>query len=496
MNWFLMLWPMAAAASLTLALVHFGRWLGQRDERANLLFSVAATATASVALIEMMLARAESTAQYATLVRWCFAPLWVQLVSLILFVREYFGVGRRWLALSSVGLWTLTVIINFLPGQNLVYKAMTGLRPVEIGGATFVVGEGIANPWNAVNYLGTLLMLAFVVDASISLWRQGGRRKALVVGGGVTFFYLVAGVHSALIEAGLIQSPYVISFSFLAIVAAMSSELNGDLWRAAQVRRQLQQSEAETLRQREELAHLNRVSTMGELTTSLAHELNQPLGAILRNAESAEMLLQADVPDLEELRAIVADIRKDDERAGNVIDRLRTLLKRRDLELQTVDLVRMVNEVVALVRFDATARRVRLETDLPGDLPPVRGDRVHLQQVLLNLIMNGMDAMHNAQDGDRRVLIRARRAGDRLIEVAVSDSGPGIPPDAISRIFEPFFTTKASGMGMGLTISRSIIEAHAGRIWAENNASRGATFTFTLTVARGEGRGTNAGEMQ
>ena len=153
MNWFLILWPMAAAASLTLALVHFGRWLGQRDERANLLFSVAAIATASVALIEMMLARAESTAQYAALVRWCFGPLWVQLVSLILFVREYFGVGRRWLALSSVGLWTLTVIVNFLPGQNLVYKAMTGLRPVEIGGATFVVGEGIANPWNAVNYL-------------------------------------------------------------------------------------------------------------------------------------------------------------------------------------------------------------------------------------------------------------------------------------------------------------------------------------------------------
>ena len=248
MNWFLMLWPMAAAASLTLALVHFWRWLGQRDERANLLFSVAATATASVALIEMMLARAESTAQYATLVRWCFAPLWVQLVSLILFVREYFGVGRRWLALSSLGLWTLTVIINFLPGQNLVYNAMTGLRPVEIGGATFVVGEGIANPWNAVNYLGTLLMLAFVVDASIALWRQGGRRKALVVGGGVTFFYLVAGVHSALIEAGLIQLPYVISFSFLAVICAMSVELNGDLWRAAAVQRKLQQSEAETLR--------------------------------------------------------------------------------------------------------------------------------------------------------------------------------------------------------------------------------------------------------
>ena len=215
--------------------------------------------------------------------------------------------------------------------------------------------------------------------------------------------------------------------------------------------------------------------------------MNQPLGAILRNAEAAEILLQAEVPDLEELRAIVADIRKDDERAGNVIDRLRTLLKRRELKLQTVDLVRTVKEVVALVRFDTTARRVRLETDLPHDLPPVRGDRVHLQQVLLNLIMNGMDAMEHSQDGARSMDIRARRAEEGLIEVAVSDSGPGIPRETLNRVFEPFFTTKDSGMGMGLTISRTIVEAHAGRIWAENNATQGATFAFTLKTAPAAG---------
>ena len=351
------------------------------------------------------------------------------------------------------------------------------------GGAPMVVGEGIANPWNVVNYLGTLLMLAFVVDASMALWRQGGRRRAVVVGGGVTFFYVAAGVHSALIEAGLLQMPYMISFSFLAIVAAMSSELNGDLWRAAQVSRQLQESEAEKRRQVVELAHLSRVSTVGELTSSLAHELNQPLGAILRNAEAAEIMLQADVPDIEELRAIVADIRKDDERAGKVINRLRALLKRRSIELQPVGLNRLVDEVVSLVRSDAIGRDVQLGTDIPANLAPVRGDRVHLQQVLFNLIMNGMDAMDHAQNDERRVMIRARLAGDYMVEVAVIDSGPGIPPETISRVFEPFFTTKASGMGLGLAISRTIIEAHAGRIWAENNATRGATFTFALATA-------------
>ena len=260
--------------------------------------------------------------------------------------------------------------------------------------------------------------------------------------------------------------------------------LVADMFASALARRR---AEAEARRHLQELAHLNRISTVGELTSSLAHELNQPLGAILRNAEAAEMLLQSDVPDLEELRAIVIDIRKDDERAGNVIDRLRSLLKRRKLALEPVGLGQLMDEVVSLLRSDAAGRRVRLETEIPTELPPVRCDRVHLQQVLLNLVMNGMDAMDHAQDDDRRVLIHARGAGEFLIEVAVSDSGPGIPPQTLSQVFEPFFTTKASGMGMGLTISRSIIEAHGGRIRAENNATRGATFTFTLTTAAAAG---------
>jgi PAS domain S-box-containing protein len=248
---------------------------------------------------------------------------------------------------------------------------------------------------------------------------------------------------------------------------------------------QRKQLEARSRQHLQELAHLNRVSTVGELTTSLAHELNQPLGAILRNAETAEVLLRAERLDLDELRAIVDDIRKDDIRAGQVIERLRRLLRRRPVELQVVGLVPLANEVASLVRFDAIARRVRLETDLPTDLPAVLGDRVHLQQVLLNLVMNAMDAARDGPGSDRRVCIRAR-AGGATVEVTVRDSGPGIAAGTLDRLFEPFFTTKPEGMGMGLAIARTLVEAHNGRIWAENNPSGGATFHFTLAALDGD----------
>ena len=223
---------------------------------------------------------------------------------------------------------------------------------------------------------------------------------------------------------------------------------------------------------------------MGQLASALAHEINQPLGAILRNAEAAELFLDNASPDLDEIRAIVADIRKDDQRAGSVIDRMRGLLKRQPLDTRALDVGELVSEVRALVRADAAARQVKLEVNVPADLPLVRGDRVHLQQVLLNLILNGMDAIDGASRDNRRISITARLAAARTVEIAVSDTGSGIPRDKVPHVFESFFTTKPSGMGMGLPISRTIIEAHGGRIWAENNNNGGgATFRFTLPLA-------------
>ena len=232
-------------------------------------------------------------------------------------------------------------------------------------------------------------------------------------------------------------------------------------------------AEQEAQRLQHEIAHAGRVSMMGQLAASLAHEINQPLGSILRNAEAAELFLQHASPDLDEVRAILADIRADDERAGAVIDRMRGLLERRTLDRRRLDLGALVGDVAALVRVDAATRQVKVDVDVPGDLPQVLGDRVHLQQVLLNLILNGMDALNGAHPGDRRVSVAARRDGAGVVEISVADGGPGISTDTLARIFDPFFTTKPNGMGMGLAISRTIVEAHGGRIGPRTPRRRG-----------------------
>src|SRR5262249_15966676 len=181
-------------------------------------------------------------------------------------------------------------------------------------------------------------------------------------------------------------------------------------------------------------------------------------------------------------RLILADIRRDEQRAGKVIERMRAFMKRRSLEAVPLDLRELLEEVVALARPDALARHVHLILHVPIRLPQVRGEKVHLQQVLLNLILNGMDSMSDSPDSARLLVIRASNGANGSIEVGVTDRGAGIGPDEANKIFEPFFTTKPNGMGMGLAISRTIIEAHGGKIRAENNSDGGATFTFTLPI--------------
>ncbi|HVM48802.1 MAG TPA: PAS domain S-box protein, partial [Candidatus Acidoferrum sp.] len=227
------------------------------------------------------------------------------------------------------------------------------------------------------------------------------------------------------------------------------------------------QADAELRRLQGEVAHVSRVSTMGQLSTALAHELNQPLGAILSNAEAAEMLLEADPPALGQVREILADIRKDDERAGEVIRRMRALLRKRELEIQSLDLGELIHNVLGLVSGDAALRKVTVRAEVDSRPLPIRGDRVHLQQVLLNLLVNALDAVAGNPSEERRVSVQAARNRAGEIEVSVIDNGPGIPPAQLARLFEPFFTTKPDGMGMGISIARTIVQAHNGRIWAE-----------------------------
>jgi PAS domain S-box-containing protein len=243
---------------------------------------------------------------------------------------------------------------------------------------------------------------------------------------------------------------------------------------------ELRQAELEAQRQREEVTHLTRVAVLGELSGALAHELNQPLTAILSNAQAAQRFLDREPVDLDEVRDILKDIVGEDRRAGEVIRRLRAMLRKGETQLQLLEINDVVREVLDLAHSDLIERKVTLETQLASRLPPTRGDRVQLQQVLLNLIVNGCEAMVPNRPIDRRLTIATAAGKDGGAYVSVTDRGAGIAVDQFPRLFEPFFTTKGQGLGLGLSICRSIVAAHGGRLWAANNPDRGATFCFAL----------------
>ena len=229
-----------------------------------------------------------------------------------------------------------------------------------------------------------------------------------------------------------------------------------------------------------ELAHITRVATLGELTASIAHEVNQPLAAIVTNGNACLRWLAGDSPNLDEARETARRIIRDGNRAGDVIGRIRTLLRKTGAEKELLDMNQAIREVVALAEGEVRRNGVALRTELTGDLPPILGDRVELEQVVLNLIMNAIEAMSAIGDRPRELVIRTQSGEIDQVRVAVQDSGIGLDPQSMGRIFDAFYTTKPQGMGMGLAISRSIVENHGGRLWVGPNEGRGATFQFTL----------------
>ena len=274
-------------------------------------------------------------------------------------------------------------------------------------------------------------------------------------------------------------------FSTIGAERAMSDELKQQLHALGEVFANLlsrKQAEFELQRLRQDLAHVSRVETIGALTTSLAHELNQPLTAILSNAQAAQHVLDGDSANLEEVREILKDIVEDDKRAGAVIHRLLGLLRKGSVEFTDLDVNELVSEVARLVSGDVALRHVSLRLELAPRLPRVRGDRVQLQQVVLNLVLNGLDAMQESAVGDRTLVLRTTKESPATVRVAARDFGAGIGAADLDHIFQAFYTTKSGGLGMGLAIGRSIVEAHRGRLEAENNPDGGATFSFTLPV--------------
>jgi signal transduction histidine kinase/CheY-like chemotaxis protein len=273
------------------------------------------------------------------------------------------------------------------------------------------------------------------------------------------------------------------------IVAHAISDASGNIEFVGTVMDVTERKRAEDgLRQAQtELAHANRVTTMGELTASVAHEVNQPIAAAVTNANTCLRWLTRDHPDLEEARAAAMRIVKDATRAGEIINRIRLLFTKGTQQWELIDVEEVIRGMIVLLRDEAIQYKISFRAELAESIPQITGDRVQLQQVMLNLIMNSIEAMKDV-DGKRELIIKARRTENDQILVSVSDTGAGLPEQQADQIFNAFFTTKHQGIGMGLSISRSIIESHGGRLWAAANSPRGATFHLTLpgTVAARE----------
>jgi C4-dicarboxylate-specific signal transduction histidine kinase len=251
-------------------------------------------------------------------------------------------------------------------------------------------------------------------------------------------------------------------------------------------------AELEAEQRRQELAHVARVSTMGELAASIAHELNQPLTGVLTNAQAALRFLEHDPPNVVEIGEILHDIIDDDRRAGEVIRRLRAMVQTGAIEPADVDLADVVAEVRRLLGSDAVLRNVAIEVEGSNGLPRVRGDHIQLKQVVLNLVVNAMDAMNETEPHERRVTIRTTAADPATVLISVSDRGHGIDENKLGQIFDPFFTTKREGMGMGLSIARTIVEAHGGTLSAVNNPDGGASFLCKLPASTAAEQGSGS----
>ena len=604
MNWVQVAWIVMIGASVMLGVVHLFVWQKQPSQHVSLLFFVLAVSAATYGAFELARMQAATPASLAAVVRWSHVPLAMVIISIVGFVRLYFNAGRLWLAYAVVGLRLAALALNFLTGVNVIFREITALDYLQLWGGAVMVGPiGVPNPWVIVPQLSNLLLVAFIVDASITLWRRGGtvaRRRAALVGGSLALCIATAGSFSALVVTGVVHAPTILMPGFFIVVLAMGYELVWDLVSAAQLAAHLRaseqrfravveavpnaillvsedgtiklanaqaeavfgyarealvgltvealmperfrtshvglrqgyvidakarmmgtgrelfahrrdgseipvevalnpmhtekglsvlvsvvditlrtQAERAAARQRDELAHLARVAMLGELSGSLAHELNQPLTAILSNAQAAQRFLVQSPPRVDKVADILIDIVKSDHRAGAVIQRLRSLLRKEEAQRHPLDINEVVEESLRLMRSDLLNRQVVVGTELSEALPTVSGDRNQLQQVLLNLVINGCDAM-NGHRADNRLVIRTQKTPNGNVEVSVADRGAGIPSADLERIFEAFMTTKSHGLGLGLAICRSIVEAHGGRLWATNNADRGATLHCEL----------------
>jgi signal transduction histidine kinase len=401
----------------------------------------------------------------------------------VLFTHYYLETGRLWLLWTIIVMRSAMVVLNFIFHPSFNFVSIDTLRQMSLLGEQIsVIGTAVPRThWQMFALVSLFLVMAYLIDTAARRWRKGGpdsRRRALAVLLGIALPLFSTIVYAHLVVFGVLRAPLSNLLWFLGALVVMVYALGRDI--IAKRRAQL-----ELIGLREQLAQAERVSVLGQLASALAHELIQPLTATAANVGAARMELESEAPDLEELRAILDDVDRDDSRAVDIITRMGQFSRRRAIELQPLVVEDLVQDVIALVHSEASNKHAVLALVMQPGLPRVLGDRVHLSQVLLNLLVNSIHAVESRPIDERGIVIEAR-ANDAKgeVELAVRDSGPGIPDNLANEVFKPFFTTKSNGMGMGLALSRTIIEAHGGRLWTDRMTGQdGAVFRFTLKRA-------------
>ena len=479
MSYLTIAWSMCAGACAALGLIQFLLWLRGLDRREALLASVMSLAAAVTALLELALMNARDVARYGRLLQWENLSVYALIVSLVLFVRIRLGSQRTWLISLILLLWSVAVVVNFLFPHSVIFLEIDRLDVRQtFWGETFATASGQGNPWVILTYVASLLIFGYVIAEAARVWRAGDRHLALTVGGSISLFMVLGGMHAPLVDQGALRMPYMVSFAYLAIVIALVYELAASARIALQMEKQRSEALDEAREARDDLERVARLSLLGELAASIAHELNQPLAAILTNAQAAQRLLAVPAPDLDEQRAIVGDVVRDAKRAGQIIHGMRALLQKGERRHERMDAA-IVRETIGLLHSELQQHRIKVK--LPGDVPWVgfEADRVGMQQVILNLVSNAARALCEVPEPQRLLEIALSDLGDRVC-LSIADRGPGIEPNDLPRLFERFYSTKSDSMGMGLAICQHIVRSHGGRIEASNRPGGGAEFRVTL----------------
>jgi signal transduction histidine kinase len=396
----------------------------------------------------------------------------------VLFIHHYLGTGSDWLLRAVIITRSVVLIVDFSVDPNFNFSSITALRQISLFGeqVTIIWTAAIRVGWQLFSLASLFLLMAYVIDAAARRWRVADReskRKAFAIIFGIAVPLSSAFVFAGLMVVGAIRAPVSDLPWFVGALLLTAFEVGRNFVICRRAVDQLAELQSQ-------LARTERVSIAGQLASTLAHELAQPLSANLLNASTALMHLQLETPNMDELRAVVRDIDRDSQRGAEVVTRMRQFLKLRAIAMEPLRVEDVVKDVVSMVRPEAASNRITLSLLMPPDLPRVLGDRVHLSQVLLNLLMNSIQAVQSRPENARRIAVEAQVAHGG-VQIEVRDSGPGISEDVAAKLFTPFFTTKSEGMGIGLALSKTIIEAHGGHLWFERMSNRdGAMFCFTL----------------